>query len=205
MPGPGRRGARSTTRYDDRGPLLPSRSSSSCTRKSPAVPGRPVWSRRGGLRRRFSGTPWSSSLTSFPWCRSWTLLGCWRRLGWWTSFGSSTRRRWTSWSSPCPSSISRGFLNAAHFVDRGEQNSWWRCRRSYPTLLYSSGLPSSPSTFQFLMIVVAGAVEKAFKVSLRDRVRQRFVEQYSSTLQFLQVVVDGSVMEALYSGLGAER
>ena len=97
----------------------PSRSSSSCTKKSPAVPGRPVWSRRGGLRRRFSGTPWSSSPTSFPWCRSWTLLGCWGRLGWWTSFGSSTRRRWTSWSSPCPSSISPGFRNAAHVVDRG--------------------------------------------------------------------------------------
>ena len=135
LPGPGRRGARRTTRYDDRGPLLPSRSSSSCTMKSPAVPGRPVWSRRRGLRRRFSGTPWSSSPTSLLWCRSWTLLGCWGRLGWWTSFGSSTRRRWTSWSSPCPSSISPGFLNAARVVDRGEQNSWWRYRRSYPTLL----------------------------------------------------------------------
>ena len=90
--------------------------------------GWPVWSRRGGLRRRFSGTPWSNSLTSFPWCRSWTLLGCWVRLGWWTSFGSSTRRRWTSWSSPCPSFISPGFLDDARVVDRGEQNSWWRCR-----------------------------------------------------------------------------
>ena len=60
----------------------------------------------------------------------------------------------------------------------------------------SSGLPSSSSTFQFLMIVVAGAVEEAFRVSLRDRVQLRFVEQNSSTFQFLQVVVDGSVMEA---------
>ena len=34
-----------------------------------------------GLRRRFSGTPWSSSPTSFPWCRFWTLLGCWGEVG----------------------------------------------------------------------------------------------------------------------------
>ena len=178
----GRRGARSTTRYDDRGLLLPSRSSSSCGSR-PACLVAPR-----GLRRRSSSAPWSSSLTSFLWCRSWTLLSCWGRLGWWTSCGSSTRRRWTSWLSPCPRSLSTGFLNAARVVDRGEQNSWWKCLRSYRTLLYSSRMSSSPSTFQFLMIVVAGAVEEAFKVSLGDRVQQRFVELNSSTFQFLKVV-----------------
>ena len=66
---------------------------------------------------------------------------------------------------------------------RGEQNSWWKCPRSYPTLLSRSGLPSRSSTFLFLMIVVAGAVMEAFKVSLKDRVQQRAVEQNSSTFR----------------------
>ena len=46
------------------------------------------------------------------------------------------------------------------------------------------------------MIVVAGAVEEAFKVSLKDRVQERLVEQNSSTFQFLRVVVDGSFEKA---------
>ena len=46
------------------------------------------------------------------------------------------------------------------------------------------------------MIVVAGVVEEAFKVSLKDRVRRRSVEQNSSTFQFLRVVVDGTFEEA---------
>ena len=57
----------------------PSRSSSSCARKSPAVPGHPVWVSRGGRRRRSSSASSSSSPTSYPWCRFWTLLGCWGR------------------------------------------------------------------------------------------------------------------------------
>ena len=75
--GRGGGGARSTTRYDDRGPLLPSRSSSSCTRRSPAVPGLPVWVSRGGHRSGFCRTPWSSLPTSCPWFRSLTFLWCW--------------------------------------------------------------------------------------------------------------------------------
>ena len=63
-------------------------------------------------------------------------------------------------------------------------------------LLYAAGLSSRPWTFQFLMIVVAGAVEEAFKVSLKDRVQLRFLEQNSSTFQFLRVVVDGTFEEA---------
>ena len=37
----------------------PSRSSSSCTRRSPAGCGLPVWVSRQGHRNRFSGTPWT--------------------------------------------------------------------------------------------------------------------------------------------------
>ena len=51
--------------------------------------------------------------------------------------------------------------NAAHVVDRGEQNSWWKCLRSYPTLLSRSGMPSRSSTFQFLRVV---AGEEVFSV-----------------------------------------
>ena len=59
----------------------PSRSSSCRTRKSPALPGHPVWVSRGGHRRRSSSAPSSSSPTSYPWCRFWTLLGCWEGSG----------------------------------------------------------------------------------------------------------------------------
>ena len=109
--------------------------------------------------------------------------------------GGTTRRRLTSRVSPCPRPLWTRSHNAARVVDRGEQNSWWECLRSYPTLLYSSGLPSRSLTFLFLVIVVAGAVE-AFKVSLKDRVQQRLVEQNSSTFQFLKVVVGGSFEKA---------
>ena len=46
------------------------------------VPGHPVWVSRGGHRIGSSCAPWSSSLTSCPWCRFWTFL---------------SRREWTSW------------------------------------------------------------------------------------------------------------
>ena len=63
--------------YDDRSPLLPSRSSSACSRKSPAVPGHPAWVSRGGHSSGSSRTSWSSLPTSCPWFRSWICL--WRK------------------------------------------------------------------------------------------------------------------------------
>ena len=59
-------------------------------------------------------------------------------------------RRLSSRLLPCPRSLWTGSHNAARVVDRGEQNSWWRCLRSYQIHLSSSGLPSRQSTFQFL-------------------------------------------------------
>ena len=41
-------------------PLLPSRSSSACTTKSPAGGGLPAWQSRQGRKSGSSGTPWSS-------------------------------------------------------------------------------------------------------------------------------------------------
>ena len=97
------------------------------------------------------------------------------------------RGRWMSRLSPCPRSLLTGSRNAFGVFVRARRTSWWKCLRSYRTLPCSSGLSSSPLTLQFIMIVVAGAVEE-FKVSLRDRVQQCFVEQNSSTFQFLKVV-----------------
>ena len=57
-------------------------------------------------------------------------------------------------------------------------------------------MPSRSSTFLFLIIVVAGAVEEDFKVSLRDRGQQHLVEQNSSAFQFLRVVVGRLFEEA---------
>ena len=54
------------------------------------------------------------------------------------------------------------------------QNSWWKCRRSYPTLRYA-GLWSTTWTLQFLMVVEVVSVSEVFKVS-QDRVQQRLVE-----------------------------
>ena len=51
-------------------------------------------------------------------------------------------------------------------------------------------------TFQFLMVVVDGSGMEAFKVSPRDRLLQRFVEQIMLTLQFLRVVAALEVLKA---------
>ena len=71
---------------------------------------------------------------------------------------------------------------------RRRQNSWWKCLRPYPTLRYK-GLWSRTQTFQFLLVVVAGMVGEAFKVSPRDLIQLREVEQITLKFQFLRVVV----------------
>ena len=61
-PGPGRRGTRrGTMRQGDTSPLLPSRCSSSCTRRSPAERGRPAWPNRGRCRTGNDDVLWSRS------------------------------------------------------------------------------------------------------------------------------------------------
>ena len=129
-PGPGRRGTgTSTRRHGDRSPLLPSRSSSSCSkRKSLAVPGHPVWVSRGGRRRRSSSAPSSSSPTSYLWCRFWTLLSCLGGIRWWRCCGCSTCRL-SSRSSQCPRSLWTGSPSVLPFAVRRRQNSWWMCRQ----------------------------------------------------------------------------
>ena len=164
----------------------PSRSSSSCTRKSPAVPGRPVWSRRGGLRRRSSSAPWSSSLTSFPWCRSWTLLGF---LG-----GDVVVDLLRELDAPALDElvIAVPKISLDWIPQRCPRRRPRRAEQlvEVPTIISYSSLQLR-NVEQTIDIPVphdrgGRGVEEAFKVSLGDRVQQRFVEQNSSTFQFLK-------------------
>ena len=131
----------STRRQGDRSLLLTSRSSYSCSRESLAVPGHPVWVSRGRHRRRSSSAPLSSSPTSYPRCRFWTLLVCWGGIRWWRCCGSSTCRL-SSRSSQCPWSLWTGSPSVLPFAIRRRQNSWWKCRRS-PDIHWRS-LPCKP-------------------------------------------------------------
>ena len=121
--------------------------------------------------RGFCGTPRRTLRTSCPSCRSSLCLCRSWGSGCWTFCGRSTRR---------------------HVVVHGELKSWWKCRRSLLIPLFSSGLPSRPLTFQFLMVEAI----VAYQVYARDRIQQRLWRR-TWTFQFLMVVVDGSVMEAL--------
>ena len=53
------------------------------------------------------------------------------------------------------------------------------------------------------MIVAIGSGGEAFKVSPRNRVLQRFVEQSTLTFQFLQVVAQGEVFTVFRRGQGS--
>ena len=71
LPGPGTRGARSTTRYDDRGPSSPDGPLPAVRGSARPLPAGSVWHEpRAHIRRRSISAPWSSSQTSFRWCRS---------------------------------------------------------------------------------------------------------------------------------------
>ena len=72
-----------------------------------------------------------------------------------------------------------GEVYKVHAQDRIQQRLW-----------------SRKLTFHFLLVVVDGSVMEAFKVSPRDRVLQRFLEQITLTLQFLRVVAVLEVLKA---------
>ena len=177
------------SRHSTRAPT-PSRSSSSCSRWSPAVPGHTVWVGRESHRRRSSSAPWSSSPTSYPWCRFWTFLG--GRGGSGGGDAAEVRRAvcragyrsahdlfWT------------GSLSVLPFAVRRRQNCWWKCRRSQD--IHSRLLPRKPwgrgqqrhwlsrsLTFQFLRF--GGEVAEVFKVPEQDRVQQQ--RTWSRLLKF---------------------
>ena len=81
------------------------------------------------------------------------------------------------------------FLCDVSVATRSWWNSWWKCRRPYPTLRYFSGLWSSTSTFQFLLVEGETLV---FKVFSQNRVQLfRFLQNaflsglWSRSLTFL--------------------
>ena len=80
-PGPGRRRGSCTSRPRSGSPLLASRSSSVCTKKSLEGGGLPAWQSRRGRRSGSSGAPW---------CRSSTLLCRKQWTSWWKCCGHST-------------------------------------------------------------------------------------------------------------------
>ena len=162
----------------------PSRSSSSCSRKSPAVPSHPVWVSREGHRNLSSSTPWSSSPTSCPWSRFWTFL-CHRWVtSWWLRSSTSTRR-FPSRLPQCPRSRCHPVVLARFSGSRRRRSSLWKCRLSCLFPLCSR-LPSRSLTFQFLALVVVVIVE-VFTVFPQDKFRRSVLCRRSST--FLLVVV----------------
>ena len=84
--------------------------------------------------------------------------------------------------------MAAGGVCKVHAQDRIQQRLWSR------TL-----------TFQFLMVMVDGSVMEAVKVSPRDRVQQRSVEQISLTFQFrvVEVLTDQVLLLHPRAHLGA--
>ena len=61
-----------------------------------------------------------------------------------------------------------GSRSAPCVVVHGELNRRWKCLRSYPILIHSSGLPSRPSTFQFPMVeAIVGGGERSTRFTTR--------------------------------------
>ena len=78
-------------------------------------------------------------------------------IRWWNSCRRSTRCHSSTKLSPCPTSLWTESHSLLRVVVRAGQNRWWKCLRSYPTLLDSSELPSRSLTFQFLRVVAIEA------------------------------------------------
>ena len=82
-------------------------------------------------------------------------------------------RRLSSRLSTCPRSLwTQSHSVFGSVVLRRMLNSWWKCPRSCPSLLYSSRLPSRSLTFLFQVVEVVVDVE-VFKVLVQDRIQQR--------------------------------
>ena len=117
---------------------LPSRSASSCSRKSPAGR-RPRLSLSLGRRSGYSGTPWSDLPTSLPWCRFSMYLS----RGWWTNWWTYSR------SSTLPRAGDRSPVRFARlFLLRRWRSSCWKWHRKWWLSC------SRPSAFQVLALVV---------------------------------------------------
>ena len=126
-----------------------------------------------GRRGSCCGTPASGS----SWSKLSMLLCCRRWNSCRMSCSSLLRSYWwlPSRLSKCPRSCLMMFPCDVPVATRSWWNSWWKYRRPYSTLRYFSGLWSSTSTFQFLLVEGETLV---FKVFSQNRVQPfRFLPQ----------------------------
>ena len=93
----------------------PQPDSSACTMKSPARGGLPAWQSRQDRRGGFCGTPWSTSSTPHPSCRS-SMCRCRR----WGPTGGSLEDRSAQDLLPT-------VLFARFSVSHRWRKSWWKC------------------------------------------------------------------------------
>ena len=99
----------------------------------------------------------------------------WQRSCWW----------FPSRLSKCRRSCLTIFHRDVGVATRSWCNSWWKCRRPCPTLRYCSGLWSSTSTFQFLVVVegetlvfkVFSSGQRSTASPSRKHISDRIVEQ----------------------------
>ena len=102
-----------------------------------------------GPQERVSGAPCSRSSILSLRCRLSTIL----RRRWWNScriscFSSTHSHLILSRLSKCPRACPWTSLCERWFASRGCRNSWWKCRRPFPTHLLYSGVWSRSLTFQ---------------------------------------------------------
>ena len=97
-----------------------------------------------------------------------------------------------------PKIILENIPRDACVATRNWWNSWWKCRRSYPTL-YCNGLWRSTSTSQFLVVVgvvhVSDALVSGRSLSVgQDRAPQRFMEQNIRNFRVFKVYSQDRVL-----------
>ena len=160
----------------------PSRSSSSCTRRSPAVPGHPVWVSRGGHRSGSCRTPWSSLPTSCPWFRSFDLPVV---LGGSGDGGAAQARRavcragYRSARDLCGLGLPafcRSSSADGRKVGGSADGTWIRicsCCCESPGVEGSSGHWPSSCSLPLQFLRVGGEAVEVFKILEQDRVLQQ--------------------------------
>ena len=143
-------------------------SSSRCMRKNSGARGLTDFT-RSGRKTGYSGAPWSRSSTTRSSCRRLMFLCRRWKTDWWWKCASSSILSCPSRLSQCPRSPLPVILTGAVCVLLSRrQNSWWKCRRSYPTLRYA-GLWSKMFTFQFFVVAEIFLLQRRLLVC---RVRQ---------------------------------
>ena len=92
---------------------------------------------------------------------------------------------YTSFPAKCPRSHLHPVIAGAECASRSRrQNSWWKCRRSYPTLRYA-GLWSRMLTFQFLVVAEIVLLQRRLLVCWLRQIKgvfRTFPEGKSATM-----------------------